>query len=74
MQCGSLDWILERKKDISGKAGEIEQSGAWRTRLSSVGFLVLTNVPPLCSTLTKGDAREGCKEMPHIIFATFLYI
>lgn len=23
MQCGFLDWILEQKKDVSGKSGEI---------------------------------------------------
>ena len=24
MQCGILDWILEQKKDIKGKTGEIQ--------------------------------------------------
>lgn len=24
MQCGTLDWILEHKKDITGKTGEIQ--------------------------------------------------
>ena len=24
MQCGTLGWILEQKKDISGKTGEIQ--------------------------------------------------
>lgn len=24
MQCGTLDWIVEQKKDITGKTGEIQ--------------------------------------------------
>ena len=26
MQCGVLDWVLEQKKDINGKIGEIQKS------------------------------------------------
>lgn len=51
MQCDILEWILEEKKDISGKTGSLTK--VWfLVNNSNISLLVLTNVP--CKMLTLG--------------------
>ena len=44
-KCNVLGWILEQKKDINGKTGEIQKVWSLVNSDINVSFLGLTNVP-----------------------------
>ena len=58
MQCDIPDWIwiLEQKKDMSGKHEIRKKSTVWLIVLRQC-FFILTNVPQLGKLLTLGEAR-----------------
>lgn len=45
MQCGTLNWIMGQKNDISGKTSDTQiKRGVELIVCTNVGFLALTNV------------------------------
>lgn len=56
MQCEILDWILERKKNVSGKSAGIHIKSVVKSNVSVSVLLVLTTVPQLYKKLILGKA------------------
>ena len=67
------DWILQQKKNISGKAGEFKvKSGVKLKTCTDIGFSVLTIPPWSCKIYHQGKLNEEWKETVSMTFAIFL--
>lgn len=67
----SLDWILERRKDVNAKTGEVRTKSMVYKHYTTVNFLVMTKVPWICEMLKLGETRWKVWRLPVLTLPLF---
>lgn len=64
MPCGFLNWVLEQKKDVGGKTGEIRiQFGVQLIVMYRCWFLSFDNCSMVMEDVDSRENTEGCVEL-----------